>query len=505
VGHVPPVFSLIHNFHQKRKNMPEENEPKQPDTPAQPDDKMPPEPIVREHTLTLKSGTLNYHSTTGMMPLKDDKGEHTANVFFTAYTLDDVDDPAERPLTFVFNGGPGSASVWLHLGALGPMRVEMDGEEGWMPAPPYKLVPNESTWLTQTDLVFIDPVGTGYSRATKDEHNEKFWQPAGDFASVGEVIRLYLTRYERWASPLYLAGESYGTTRSAGVAGYLIGKGIAFKGITLISTVLSFQTLRFAFSNDLPYVLYVPTYTATAWYHNKLNADLQAKPLTDVLAEVEAWVLDTYVPALMRGTSLTDDERQTIAQQLAHYTGISETFVQQANLRLEHIRYAKELLRNEGRTVGRLDSRYRGWDKDDAGENFDFDPSMTAIMPPFTAMMNDYARRTLGYETDTEYEALSYKVFGGWQWERASYPDTSEALRETMAKNPSMRILIASGYYDLATPYFAAEYTFNHMNIPAELRDNVVKTYYEAGHMLYLHLPSLAKLTDDVIAFMSAD
>lgn len=461
-----------------------------------------PAPVTRQHTMNLSDRELSYGTTSGFLPLKDDKGEHTADIFFTAYTLDNQ-DVGTRPITFVFNGGPGSASVWLHLGGLAPYRVAMDGEDGWMPAPPYRLVPNEATWLDATDLVFIDPVGTGYSRATAEEHNEKFWNLKGDLDSMSEFIRLYLTRYERWASPVYLAGESYGTTRVAGLTEHLVNRGIACKGVMLISIILNFQTLRFDYGNDLPYALYLPTYTATAWYHGRLHPDLQSRPLRELLAEVETWVIDAYMPALARGTSLSAEARAQLIAQIARYTGISERFVRDANLRLEHIRYCKELLRDTGRTVGRLDSRYTGYDKDNAGEHVDFDPSMTAIVPPYTATMNDYARRVLGVETNNEYEVLSFKVFGGWKWHGGNYPDTSQALRSTMAKNPHMRVFMTLSYYDLATPYFAAQYTFNNLNLPQDLQANVSSADYEAGHMMYLHLPSLRKLQEDVLAFMA--
>ena len=243
---------------------------------------LPDKPTETQHSIKLGRKTLKYTANTGMMPLKDEKGEHNANMFFTAYTLDGVADKASRPLTFVFNGGPGSASVWLHLGAIGPKRVKMQ-DEGWLPQPPYQLEDNQQTWLDKTDLVFIDPIGTGYSRALNPDDNKKFWSLQGDLESVGEFIRLYLTKNNRWSSPLFMAGESYGTTRAAGLSGYLIDKGIAFNGIMLISTIINFQTARFVRGNDLPYTLFLPTYTATAWYHGQLAEDLQSKPLEAVL------------------------------------------------------------------------------------------------------------------------------------------------------------------------------------------------------------------------------
>jgi carboxypeptidase C (cathepsin A) len=461
-------------------------------------------PVETRHTLKLPDRTLAYTVTAGELPLiNEDSGENEANIFFTAYTLDRSDDQptAERPLIFVFNGGPGSASVWLHLGALGPRRVLMQ-DEGWMPAPPYRLVDNPHTWLDIADLVFIDPVGTGFSRATKAEYNEKFWHLQGDLQSVGDFIRLYLTRYGRWASPLFLAGESYGTTRAAGLAGHLIDRGIAFNGIILISTTLNFQTLSFDQGNDLPYTLFLPTYTATAWYHGRLPDDLQQRPLADVLAEVTAWAEGEYTLALAQGDRLPDAQRTAITQQLARYTGLDEAYIDGTNLRVLIHRFCKELLRDEKRTVGRLDSRFKGMDALAITEMPDFDPSLTAITPPYTAMFNDYVRGELRYETDTEYQTLSFKVNGAWAWNRGRFADTSAALQKALARNPFMKVFVGMGLYDLATPPLATQYTLSHMQIDPAVRPNIQTAAYEAGHMFYLDVQSLAKLKADVTAFV---
>lgn len=461
-------------------------------------------PVATQHTITIDGTNLAYTVTTGMMPLKDAEEKDTeAEIFFMAYTLNDVTDRTERPLMFVFNGGPGSASVWLHLGALGPRRVKMQ-DEGWMPPPPYRLVDNDHTWLDFADLVFIDPVGTGFSRAIKSDDNKKFWNLQGDLDSVGEFIRLYLTRYERWASPLFLAGESYGTTRAAGLAGHLFDKGIALNGIVLISTILNFQTARFERGNDLPYVLFLPTYAAAAWYHKKLPADLLARGIHDVLAEVEAWAETEYAVALAKGDRLPAEERAALITTLARYTGLDETYLDQTNMRIHIMRFCKELLRDQKRTVGRLDSRFKGRDALAVTEMPDFDPSMVAITPPYTAMMNDYVRKQLGYQIDREYQTLSFAVNREWEWDRGQFPDTSEALRSAFARNPYMKVFMAMGLYDLATPHFAAQYTLSHMDINAELQGNISSAKYEAGHMLYLDLASLEKLKADVAAFMAA-
>jgi len=374
------------------------------------------EPVETQHEMALDGKTLKYTARAGVIPLTDALGETEAEIYFTAYELDGVEDRATRPLTFAFNGGPGSASIWLHMGALGPKRVRME-REGWMPAPPFRYEDNPETWLDQTDLVFIDPVGTGFSRAAKDELDQKFWGFQGDLESVGEFIRLYLTRYQRWASPLFMAGESYGTTRAAGLAARLVDRGIAFNGIFLISTVLDFGAIRFGHGNDLPFQLFVPTYTATAWYHGALEEDLQQRALGDLMAEVTAWSEGELTLALMQGDRLTDEERRSIAGQLARYTGLDVDYVLGTGLRIEIFRFCKELLRSERRSVGRLDSRFKGVEALAVTERPEFDPSMLAITPPYTATFNDYVRSSLGVETDLTYETLSTKVNENWEWE----------------------------------------------------------------------------------------
>lgn len=460
-------------------------------------------PVVTQHQVTIGGKVLKYAVTSGLMPLKNEAGETEASIFYMAYIADRPGGPEKRPLMFSFNGGPGSSSVWLHLGAIGPKRVKMR-EDGAMPSPPYQLVDNEHTWLDQTDVVFIDPVGTGYSRPAKPELGKKFWGLQGDIESVGEFIRLYLTRYERWGSPLFLVGESYGTTRAAGLAGHLVeGSGIAFNGIVLVSSILNFQTARFAKGNDLPYELFLPTYTATAWYHKKLPPDLQQKELRTVLREVERWAATEYPLALAKGDRLTPEERAALVDRLARYTGLDRGYVDLADLRIEIRHFCKELLRGERRSVGRLDSRFKGIEDTLVDDSPDFDPSMAAIRPPYTAMFNDYVRRSLGYKSDLHYYILGGGI-GRWDWGSAGagYPDTSESLRSAFSKNPAMRLFVARGYYDLATPYFATEYTLAHMGLEASQRARVTTAEYEAGHMMYIHAGELAKLKRDVAAFI---
>lgn len=459
------------------------------------------EPVETKHELALKGGTLKYTARSGVIPLKNEFDETEAEVFFTAYKLSNIRNPAKRPLTFVFNGGPGSASIWLHMGALGPKRVVME-KEGWMPAPPYRYEDNADTWLDKTDLVFIDPVGTGFSRTINDDLDKKYCSFKGDIESVGEFIRLYLSRYQRWTSPLFLAGESYGTTRAAGLSGHLIDKGIALNGIILISTVLDFNAIHFARANDLPFQLFVPTYAATAWYHGKLGSMLQNLKLKDLVAEVKAWSEGELTLALMKGDRLTEDEQKKIARKLARYTGLNPKYVLGSNLRINIFHFCKELLRSDKRSVGRLDSRFKGVEAVAVTEHPEFDPSMIAITPPYTAAFNHYVRSELGIETDLIYETLNFAVNEEWEWEKGTMPATGETLREALAKNPYTRVLVGQGYYDLATPFFAAEYMFSHMNVDPEHRPNVTMTYYEAGHMFYLDVDSLAAFKIDVDKFL---
>ena len=459
-------------------------------------------PVVTHHEIHVGGRVLHYTATTGMMPIRNNEtDEIEANIFFMAYTLDNA-GPG-RPLMFSFNGGPGSASVWLHLGAIGPRRVKML-PDGGMPAPPFELIDNQQTWLDQTDLVFIDPVGTGYSRATKKEFGKKFFGVKGDIASVGEFIRLYLSRYERWTSPLFLVGESYGTTRAAGLSGYLIGRGVALSGVVLVSSVLNFETLEFTRGNDLPYILYFPTYAATAWYHKKLPSDLQQRDLQSVLQEAEQFAAGTYAAALGKGDNLTPQERESLVDQVSRLTGLERSVVSEHNMRISQGVFCHELLRSQRQQVGRLDSRFTAPDVSDMRVEGYYDPSESIIRPPFTATFNNYVRSDLGYKTDLEYYVLGGGI-GEWDWGQAvqGFPDTSEALRLAFVKNPYMKLFVASGYYDLATPYFATQYTLSHMNLDPQQHAKVSLGYYDAGHMMYIKTESLDKLHQDVSGFLA--
>lgn len=469
--------------------------------------------VESQHTISIGGQEIKYTVTCGTLVLKEEaekKGEGEAegekakaSVFFIAYTRDAVDDKTKRPITFSFNGGPGSASVWLHLGVLGPRRVLMD-DMGNPTPPPYRLVDNDYSLLDHTDLVFIDPVGTGYSRPVPGEKAKEFHGFKKDIESVGDFIHRYTTRYQRWLSPKFLIGESYGTTRAAGLSGYLQERhSMYLNGLMLVSVVLDFATLRFEPGHDLPHILYLPTFAATAWYHQKLAPELQ-KDLRATLSDVETFAAGEYASALLKGAALTDKERARIVKQLARYTGLSTDYIERTNLRIDIHRFVKELLRDERRTVGRLDSRFKGIDRDAAGEGHDYDPSLTNIMGPYAATFYDYVRGELKYESDLPYEILSFKVNQNWSYaeHEGRFVKVGDTLRQAMTINPHLKVFIANGYYDLATPHFATEYTFNHLALDPSLQANLTMRYYEAGHMMYIHLPSLAQMKQDLADFV---
>lgn len=469
--------------------------------------------VVTRHSVTIGGQTIAYTATAGTIVLKEEsenegafEGEKPrATIFFVAYTRDDVADPATRPITFAFNGGPGSSSVWLHLGLLGPRRVHLLDDVGQLPPPPYRLIENEYSLLDVSDLVFIDPVTTGYSRVVPGEKAKEFHGFKKDIEAVGDFIRLYVTRFRRWLSPKFLAGESYGTTRAGGLAGYLQERhGMYLNGIMLISSVLDFATLEFEIGNDLPYLLFLPTYSATAWYHRRLVPELQHRELDALLREVEEFALGPYAAALLKGAALPADEHQRIVAHLARYTGLRPEYIAATNLRIEIHRFVKELLRDQRRTVGRLDSRFTGIDRDAAGEHNEYDPSYSTIQGPYTATLNHYLRAELGFESDLTYEILTGRV-RPWSYadHENKYVTVADTLRKAMTINPYLQVYIANGYYDLATPYFATQYTVNHLALDPQLQSNIRQGFFEAGHMMYIHRPSLVRLKAELAAFVA--
>ncbi|WP_026422797.1 S10 family peptidase [Actinokineospora inagensis] len=463
--------------------------------------------VSTTHSITAGGAELNYTATTGRVVLRQevttdgkfDGHLPKAEVFITAYTLDGA-DPATRPVTFAFNGGPGSASLWLHLGLFGPRRV-VTGDVGALAAPPYRLVDNEETLLAHSDLVFIDPVSTGYSRAVKGEKAGDYHGFQADLESVGEVIRLWTTRNGRWVSPKYIAGESYGTTRAAGLAHHLQSRyGMYLNGLVLISAVLDFGTLDFKTGNDVPYPMFLPSYAAIAHYHG-LHGD---RALPDLLAEAEEFASGEYPAALARGSRLSTEDRDRVVARLAALTGLSTDYVDRVNLRVEHIRFFTELLRHRKQTVGRLDGRFTGWDVDYGREHLSDDPASSAIMGAYTAGINHYLHTELAYPNDLPYEVLSLEVNRAWSFKEFenAHVTVTDKLAAAMRANPHLRLHVASGYTDGATPYFATEHSLAQLEIPAQLRDNIEVFYYEAGHMMYVHEPSRLRQSADIAAFV---
>jgi carboxypeptidase C (cathepsin A) len=466
--------------------------------------------VESKHSVKIGGKIIKYTVTTGTMILNEeihdnDKGAEVdkprAHIFFIAYTKDSVKDKSKRPVTFSFNGGPGSSSVWLHMGVLGPRRVVLT-DEGELPPPPFKLTDNQYSILDDTDLVFIDPMGTGYSRPVEGEKAKEWHGFKKDIESVGDFIRLYTTRYNRWLSPKFLAGESYGTTRAAGLSGYLQERhGMYLNGLMLISAVLDFTTIDFNLNNELPYILFVPAYAATAWYHGKLNFKM---PLKTFLKEVEEFALGEYASALLKGGSLTPEARANIIEKLSRYTGLSQDFIERTNLRIGDQHFFKELLRERGLTVGRLDSRFTGMDRSGGTATAEYDPLLTNVIGPYTAAFYDYVRSELKFESDLPYEILSEKVSTNWTYSQFEnqYLNVAETLRQAMTYNKYLKVFVANGYYDLGTPYFATEYTFNHLQLNESLRGNISMSYYDAGHMMYIHIPSLKAMKKDLTKFI---
>ncbi|UVS76985.1 S10 family peptidase [Actinokineospora sp. UTMC 2448] len=481
-------------------------------TPTKPDATAP-EPaddlVTTQHVLAAGRRKLKYTATTGRIVLRQEvttDGKFTghvpkASVFLTAYTLDDA-EPATRPVTFAFNGGPGSSSTWLHLGVLGPRRV-VSGDAGALAAPPYALADNPESLLAHSDLVFIDPMSTGYTRPVDGEGAQDHLGFTGDLECVGEVIRLWTTRNGRWLSPKFLAGESYGTTRAGGLALHLQQRhGMYLNGLMLISSVLDFGTLNFKEGNDLPYALFLPTYAAIAHYHGLHGK----RPLKDVLAEAEEFAAKDYPWALAQGSRLSSAERASAVERVARLTGLSADYIDRVDLRIEHMRFFAELLRPSRRTVGRLDGRFTGWESDYGRELSVDDPSATAITGAYTAAINHYLRAELGYTNDLAYEVLSVDAHKAWSYKdfENSHVTVTDRLSKAMRGNPHLKVHVASGYTDGATPYFATEHTIAHLSIPDELRGNIEVKYYPAGHMMYVHEPSRVQQSKDLAAFVKS-
>jgi carboxypeptidase C (cathepsin A) len=450
------------------------------------------------HTLRLDGKDIRYTATVSTLPIRLDEGKVVARMFFTAYTKDG-ENAKTRPVSFLYNGGPGAATIWLHMGSFSPKRVQL-ADEGFQPAPPYRLVDNENSLLDVTDLVFVDAIDTGYSRVVGDTDNKQFHGVKGDLRSFGEFINEYLKTYARFASPKYLIGESYGTIRSAGLAQELQNRhGIELNGIVMVSSLLSFQTLLPSPQNDIAFASAIETYTATAWYHKKLAADLgDLKRATDSSRD---FAFGEYLTALAKGNRMSAAERQAIAEKLARFTGLSVDYIERANLRIDPGRFRKELLRDRRLVVGRLDSRFTSIEGDAAGEQDEFDISNSALQGPFSAMFADYVRNELKWESDLHYPTAG-NVYP-WKWDDSEngYMDMTDALRSAMSHNPFLRVFVAQGYYDMATVMGGMEFNFAHVGYDKTFTQRVSFAYYEAGHMMYIRPSAHKALKQDVVKF----
>ncbi len=469
-------------------------------------------PVTTRATLALASGEIRYEVTAGtieLVDLREGAAEPTAHVFHVSYRRLNDDwsrpDAATRPVTYVFNGGPGSSSVWLHLGAFGPRRVDFADDFGNSGPPPWGLTDNEATLLDITDLVFIDPVSTGYSRGAGNNERD-FHGVEQDIDSVAEFIRRHVTHDQRWRSPKFIAGESYGTTRAAGLAETLWQRhGIGLNGVVLVSAVLDFTTVRFGPGNELPPALFLPSFAATAHFHGALAPEDQARPLSEWVALADAFALDELLPALLRGDADDPDRRDALADRVARFLGIDAEAVRRARGRVGMPLFTKELLRGRGRTVGRLDSRFTARDRDDSAAGPEFDASYAAIRGNFTAAMNAYVREEVGYESDLPYEILT--SVRPWDYGPGGdnrYLNVAERLRRAMHQQPHLHVFLASGLFDLATPHLAAESTIARMGLADDLKKNVHVRRYAAGHMMYVERTERRELRRDLGEFYEA-
>ena len=453
------------------------------------------------HTIRLDGREIKYTATTGTIPIRLDNGQVAARMFFVAYTKDG-EDAKTRPISFLYNGGPGAATIWLHMGSFAPKRVEM-ADDGFQPAPPFHLVDNESSLIDVTDMVFVDAISTGFSRTAPGVSAAQFHGQTGDIRAFGEFINNWLITYDRMASPKYLIGESYGTIRSAGLGGELQQRhGIDLNGIALISSLLTYQTLSPSPDNDIAYAANIETFTADAWYHKKLPQDLQALTLKQVVDQSRAFAWGDYMAALTKGNTLTDAEKTAMAQKLARFTGISPQFILNANLRVTAERFRKKLLRDKRLAIGRLDGRFTSVDADAAGEREEFDISNQALQGPYTAMFQDYLKNDLKWESDLHYPSSGN--VRPWTYDQNRFMDMTETLRGTMTRNPALKVFVAFGYYDMATVMGGSEFNFTHLAYDKQVTDRVSYGYYEAGHMIYIRPSAHKALKNDLAKFITS-
>ena len=453
---------------------------------------------ITNHTLNINGKSISYTAIAGYMPIKNDSNKLIAKIFFIAYTKETQQNHSQRPITFAFNGGPGSSAIWLHMGALGPRRVLLANDGIALPKS-YKLVDNEYTWLDFTDLVFVDPVGTGYSRTSDDVNPQQFYNMNEDVKIMGEFVRLYVTEYQRWLSPKYIAGESYGTTRATVLASHLQNRhGMLINGLVLISAALNFETFSFDRGNDLAYVLIIPSYTAAAWYHGKLSGNLQ-----ESLKSARDWAINDYMPALVEGSSLSDSDHRKIVDKLAHYTGLSKAYIEDKQMRVANYQFIAALLSDSSSIIGLLDSRVKvPYVSDSSPYSFN-DPSLFIVEGPYVAAFNNYLQNELHFRTDMTYRFLSDHITESWKWSEGQqgYVDIGGSLTKAISSNEHLQVFVASGYFDLTTPWLSQQYTLTHLHLNPELRDRITHRFYESGHQIYTSVEALEKFSKDVSSF----
>ena len=468
------------------------------------------EPAQSSGNIVLNGRTLKYKAVAAFVPvtaggLDDKRGDPDAAVFTTSYFLEDA-EPTKRPVCFVFNGGPGSASIWLHLGALGPKRVAIR-EDGTMPPPPYTVIDNEDSWFEHFDLVFIDPPHTGYSITASEEARKKMLGVDGDVDALAECIRVWLGRHRRWSSPLYLVGESYGTTRGAALAEKLQEMGIALSGLVLVSCAMDLQSIVFAPRNDLPYALFLPGFACVAQYHGKLSGSLGASPAA-ARAAAESFVTEDYLSALHAGARLSTATRRKVVSRIAELTGLAPSLVDEKNLRISDQTFFFELLRDRGHIVGRLEARVTGPMAASRTREWEFDPGIEAIAAPYTMAAHAYMSEQLGVDIHERYEVLSMDAHKQWNWNRAeekgnAFACTSPDLSRALRRNPHLRVLVASGHYDLGTPYSATDWSLAQLDVPPEILTRVQHHYFDAGHMMYTRETDMRKLKRDLASWLA--
>jgi carboxypeptidase C (cathepsin A) len=462
-----------------------------------------------KHTITIDGKPFDYRTTAGTLPMKDDAGKTHANIFFVAYDID-AKDLNTRPITFCYNGGPGAAAIFLQIGGIGPRTLVLD-DKGFPVGPTYKLADNPATWLKGSDLVFIDPVSTGYSRPASGESADQFHGYRNDISSIGQFIHTYMTKYRRWGSPVYLAGESYGTTRSAGLVGYLDERyGIAVSGVTLVSSVLDFSTLQGGPANDLVYEMYLPSYAAVAWYHKKIAPEYQGD-LQKTIDAARKFTTDEYAPAMLKGSSLTAEERAALVKKIAGFTGLTEDFVERNNLRISPGQFEKQALGNGHDILGRYDARVVGYDPDAGRGGPAYDPSLARYQSAYASAFMQYVHDDLGYDSDLTYETLAdvqpwpmtssdRGMRGGGDGGGQLY--VIDELEATVLQHPQLRVQFLSGYYDLATPFFSADYTIDRMKLSPDARARVTHLYFPSGHMIYHNREAAAEMGQEMEKFL---